>query len=124
MFLDASEARRTMSILTASLVMIGAGNLSYAVLPNPYSRYVSLSFLMLAGLLWTFIAFQQRIARGDERTSRDFDGGILRRQAISEAAVLTGVDEHRLATGRGVLLAMLAVTSLLALTRLLWRMTS
>jgi hypothetical protein len=53
MFVDASEARRTMRLLTVILVAIGAGNLSYAVLPNPYPRYVSLSFLMFAGLVWT-----------------------------------------------------------------------
>lgn len=124
MFVDATDARRTTRLLAAAVGFLIASNLSYALLPNPASRYVSLTLLLLAGWLWAYMGFQRRIARGDRWAVKGLDPGLFRRRAVSEAAGLTGGDEHHLATRRGWLLALLAASSLLAVARLLWRMTS
>ena len=124
MFVDATDARRTMRLLAAAVGFLITSNLSYELLPNPASRYASLSLLLLAGWLWAYMGFQQRIARGDRWAAKGLDPGLFRRRAVSEAADLTGGDEQRLATRRGWLLALLAASSLLAVARLLWRMTS
>ena len=96
MFVDATDARRTMRLLAAAVGFLIASHLSYALLPDPASRYVSLTLLLLAGWLWAYMGFQQRIARGDRWVAKGLDHGLFRRRPVSEAADLTGGDEHRL----------------------------
>ena len=77
MFVDATDAHRTMRVLAAAAAFLIASNIRDALLPSPASRYVSLTLLLLAGWIWAYMGFQLRIARGDRWAAKGLDRGLF-----------------------------------------------
>lgn len=123
MFIDAREASRTLRLLVLVVGLLSVGGLSFALLPYPYSDYVSLSLVLVAGLLWAYLSFQTRIGR-TEASARGVDGQLFYRAMITEAAALMGADEDHLMSQRRLLLRTLAVSVLMALIKLVFRAIS
>lgn len=123
MFVDAKEASRTSRLLVLVIGLLVVGGLSFALLPYPYSDYVSLALVLAAGFSWTYLSFQIRLGR-TERSARGVDRQLFSRQLITEVAALTGADEHQLMSRRQLLLRALAGSAVLALMKLVFRAVS
>jgi hypothetical protein len=119
-FRDATEARRTVRLLLLVALLLAGAALCFSVLPYPYSDYLWMILAFTAGFGWAYLALQLRVGRS-QRDARKVDGALLRKRVVLEAAQFTSADPIRWMARRRFVLWLLALSSALALLKLLWR---